>query len=376
MVHVRVPSIDKFLKPRALQKQFGELSGFCPPQGLKGSTMPLEEIEKYVSSSGSNRIFTIDMGDSDFGSRANMGRGHDYGALERGCATSFDAFFSRLSNIAVNRLNDEFSKAVCVLGSVDYTDLVKRCRGLDANVPDQRRVLIDSVTEVATRGIATMKMVMCSAGEDSKVFLVNGDHDHMTTAVGGFFEATGAQPVVVYLDIHADSRPAEDGPHSGTWCCEMFDKGWVRHAYCVGLNPLSNSGATLENMDTRGVKYEPYVWDYIKSGEMSLTQCADDVISSIHATVKPGDGIPPVILSICGDSVLGLPASAGTGTVGYSTDAVYSFIARICKNLPVTCLTVAELKTSLAPHNASLVGEFLTQVLYLFQRCVRTPKDR
>ncbi len=68
----------------------------------------------------------------------------------------------------------------------------------------------------------------------------------------------------------------------------------------------------------------------------------------------------------CGDSVLGLPASAGTGMIGYSADETYRFIAHLSSKLNVHALTVAELKTSLDPPKAALVGEFLTQCFYIF----------
>ena len=186
--------------------------------------------------------------------------------------------------------------------------------------------------------------------------------------------------------------PAEDGPHSGTWCCEIHDNDMVDSVYCVGLNPLSNSGPTVANLDRHGVVYEPYTWDAIKSGEMSMRTAADDVVANIRLRCGAMQGaaagaagaagatgsvaatpLPPIILSICGDSVLNLPASAGTSHVGYSSDEVYSFIARVCSQVPVSMLTVAELKTSLEPSKSALVGEFLTQALLLFQKCQPAP---
>lgn len=76
----------------------------------------------------------------------------------------------------------------------------------------------------------------------------------------------------------------------------------------------------------------------------------------------------PIILSICGDTVLQLPSSAGTNTIGYSSDEIYEVISILIKRLNVTCFTIAELKTSLNPNLQSNVGEFLTQCLFLYHQ--------
>jgi hypothetical protein len=114
-----------------------------------------------------------------------------------------------------------------------------------------------------------------------------------------------------------------------------------------------------------GAVYRPYTWDAIKAGETSLIQAAREISTDI---AKKYGSKRPVIVSICGDSVLHLPASAGTGTVGYSADEVYSFISVMAKKCQVSCLTIAELKTSLSPSAAPLIGEFLTQCLFAYHR--------
>ena len=120
-----------------------------------------------------------------------------------------------------------------------------------------------------------------------------------------------------------------------------------------------------------GVHYEEFTWDRIQTGATSLSAAADAVADNILSanTTDGTDALgqcKPVVLSICGDSVLGLPASAGTTTVGYPAADVYGFLARLCKRLPVVCMTVAELKTSLKPSEAASVGEFLTHALYIY----------
>jgi hypothetical protein len=130
------------------------------------------------------------------------------------------------------------------------------------------------------------------------------------------------------------------------------------------LNPLANSSLTINNLSLAEAIFQPYTWDHIKSGEITFPMIAEQIIDDIHSK-HPNS---PVVLSICGDSVLHLPSSAGTGTIGYSADEMYSFVSTISRSLPVVCLTIAELKTSLNPPSAPLVGEFLAQSLFAFQR--------
>ena len=97
-----------------------------------------------------------------------------------------------------------------------------------------------------------------------------------------------------------------------------------------------------------------------------MEQAACEIANKIKLT-NPSS---PVIVSVCGDSVLHLPSSAGTGTIGYEASEVYRFLSIICSSCNVSCVTVAELKTSLSPSAAPLVGEFLTQCLLLFHSSI------
>ncbi len=137
-------------------------------------------------------------------------------------------------------------------------------------------------------------------------------------------------------------------------------------AFLVGLNPLANSGKTIENLDSFNVDYVPYTWDNIKSGKISMELAAREIADKIKS-LNPS---APVIVSVCGDSVLHLPSSAGTGTIGYQAADVYRFLSIISASCNVSCVTVAELKTSLSPSAAPLVGEFLTQCLFVFHSAI------
>ena len=99
------------------------------------------------------------------------------------------------------------------------------------------------------------------------------------------------------------------------------------------------------------------------SGKCSLVQCAQSIVDDINASY-PGS---PIILSVCSDTVMGLPASASNHAIGYEVEGVYRFLSTISSQLQLSCFNIAELKPSLASHEGSVkaVGEFLTQSIYL-----------
>jgi orotidine-5'-phosphate decarboxylase len=46
-------------------------------------------------------------------------------------------------------------------------------------------------------------------------------------SISGFYLATGLKPVVINLDFHSDARLSLDGPHSGTWLSDAYQRGEV-----------------------------------------------------------------------------------------------------------------------------------------------------
>lgn len=367
--------VDKFLVTRPMQVNLGELGSFVLRPTASEDCGCWGDFDRMVERRcDSETIFVVDSSEDDFGSRANFGRGHVFSAFAAGCPTSYEVFVRRLANVAVNSLNEEMAHAVCLIGSIDSADLTEQCMGLHASQGQQpRAVLIDAVKEHHQRLTDVIGRVFLKGHSSAKgLYLVNGDHNHMLSAIAGVYIGTGVKPVVVYIDLHADSRPIEDGPHSGTWCSDAFANQWVEHAYVVGLNALANSGPTLQNLDNHGVSYREYTWDRLKAGDSSLDAAAREICGDIIRRRGPD---VPVILSICGDSVLNLPSSAGTGTIGYSVEEVYKFIAHVSRECKVSCLTVAELKTSLEPSGAPLIGEFLTQCLHMYHQNSRRISD-
>jgi len=74
---------------------------------------------------------------------------------------------------------------------------------------------------------------------------MNGDHNNMGYIISGFHKSRNVKPVVIYLDVHSDARVKEDGPHSGTWLTEVFDRNECEKAYVIGMSLLSNSDAAI-----------------------------------------------------------------------------------------------------------------------------------
>lgn len=112
---------------------------------------------------------------------------------------------------------------------MDFSDLAPLVRGYTASDPKERSELVSCVQTVHRRSTAVIDAVFRGAAgprgtSDSRLFFVNGDHNHMTAAVSGFVQARpkgAALPIVVNVDLHSDARPSSDGPHSGTWCAEV-----------------------------------------------------------------------------------------------------------------------------------------------------------
>lgn len=131
---------------------------------------------------------------------------------------------------------------------------------------------------------------------------MNGDHNNMAYVVQGFYEASKQKPIVIYLDVHTDARNSEDGPHSGTWLTEVFEKGYCEKAYAIGISLFSNNAATITNMDKFNVGYRNYTWDNIQSRGSShpLLDIAKEVVAEIKVKYSPTH---PIILSVCGDTV-------------------------------------------------------------------------
>ena len=108
----------------------------------------------------------------------------------------------------------------------------------------------------------------------------------MSQIVSAYAQAKKKKPIVVYLDFHSDARLIEDGPHSGTWLSEVFARDECEKAYCVGLNLLSNSEATITNLDRYKVTYLPWTWEQIQrngGANHVLPLITRQIIQEIHA---------------------------------------------------------------------------------------------
>ncbi len=168
--------------------------------------------------------------------------------------------------------------------------------------------------------------------------------------------------VVIYLDIHSDCRDPKDGPHSGTWLSQAYESDFVEKSFLVGFSEIHNNDTCVENLITFNVEFMDYTCQKIQAGETNINLCVDDIVK----TVKQYYVDNPVVLCIDGDSICGIPASAGNSFVGFPAFDVYPMIYRIAKELNVRAYHIAEIKPSLDLTKESAVGEFLMQAIYQF----------
>lgn len=231
-----------------MQINIGQLPSFAPSSTLS----TLGDISRYIQTSPQVNYFVVDSSEDDFGSRANFGRGHVHAEFQKGCLTSYEIFLKRLSNVAINSLNECFARNICVLGSIHSPDLTEACWNKSPAIDEERQILKAAVSSHHNRLSSVISQVYLSRSATilsyPHVYLVNGDHNHMLSAIEGVargFSVDGKvrlRPVVVYIDLHADSRPIEDGPHSGTWCSEAFANGWVEQVVDLKGTLLTSPG--------------------------------------------------------------------------------------------------------------------------------------
>lgn len=161
----------------------------------------------------------------------------------------------------MNKYNQDAIQSCLLVGSIDIQDLKKQCEGKNPANKEERQVLIRALQELDSRSRAVVKTVFDA---NSKLFYMNGDHNNMGYVIGGFYQSRQVKPVVIYLDIHSDARVKEDGPHSGTWLTEVFDRGECEKAYVIGMSLLSNSDASIANLEKNNVSFKDFTWDEIQ----------------------------------------------------------------------------------------------------------------
>lgn len=80
----------------------------------------------------------------------------------------------------------------------------------------------EAITELDRRASEIVKTIFDTGA--TRLYYINGDHNNMGYVINGFYQSTGIKPIVIYLDFHSDARPTEDGPHSGTWVTEAYER--------------------------------------------------------------------------------------------------------------------------------------------------------
>lgn len=267
---------------------------------------PLRDLDGtlcFLSNGKAPVISVLDASQDDIGARANFGRGNPPDG-----ETAYDQFLSKWANIQVNRYNNAALKSCLVVGQVEISDLLEKCKGLSPSNPKERAVLIECVHEQYKRAKKIVKVTLQM--KHRYLYYINGDHNNMANIISGFYEVRKVKPVVINLDFHSDARRSDDGPHSGTWLSDAYKRGEVAHSYIIGLSLLANSETVMENLEAFGTRFLDFTWDQIQmmgGSRVALPRIADLIIKDIHERFGKDY---PVLFTIDGDTVQGLPCSA------------------------------------------------------------------
>ncbi|TNV78058.1 hypothetical protein FGO68_gene13356 [Halteria grandinella] len=353
-----------YTKPRSYQIQAGQLTQlYCPLTATHPKLSKFSEQLKQASQDKPLFISVLDASQDDLGARANFGRGNP-----SHLPTAYDEFLKKVSNFQVNRHNKEALESLYLMGQVDIMDLLKECNELDPTKAEERGRMIECVDEHYQRAAKIVEccMIEGNVGKGGHLYYINGDHNNMASVVTGVYRARGVKPLVINLDFHSDARLSIDGPHSGTWLSDGYARNEIQHTYIIGLSLLSNSDACIDNLERFGVTYRSYTWDEIQmngGSRLALPSITNEVILDIERRFGK---VYPVIFTIDGDTVCGLPCSAQNEVLGYPPEDVYSMVATFTRELNVVGFTIQELKPGLDTSKNSAVGEFLANNLFLY----------
>ena len=142
----------------------------------------------------------------------------------------------------------------------------------------------------------------------------------------------------------------------------------------MGLSLLANSEACIENLERFGVRYREYTWDEVQmrgGSQRAMREISEEIVKEVKERYGEGQ---PVIFTIDGDTVCGLPCSASNEVLGYPPEDVYPMISFFAKELNLVSLSIQELKPSLDPSKNLAVGEFLANSLFLFTQTLLKSK--
>jgi arginase family enzyme len=342
-----------YTKERNNQTQIGQLPNLFIKSENSISAKDISEHLKAKKNDNEKVFAILDLSQDDIGSRANFGKGHSSPNY------SIIPFLEKLSNHPVNKLNINYINSILLLGSLDLSDLISQCENLDVNVKENRDILINSVGEVDRRTQQVCDKILQSG---SQIICLNGDNNNTFSLIASVEKAFKKKVVLIYLDLHSDCRDTNDGPHSGTWVTQAYENGLVEKAFLVGFSELHNNEACVNNLLKNNVEFVNYTAQKIQSGLTSIKSSVEEIVN----IVKYNHIGHPVVLCIDGDTVCGLPASAGNTVVGFPHFEVYPMIYKLSNELDVKAYHIAELKPSLDVSKSSAVGEFLMQATYLF----------
>lgn len=167
----------------------------------------------------------------DIGIRANLGLG--------GATDTWDFALKSLLNIQSNKFlnGTEFT----VIGSLEFPDLMEKCKNLDPKSEADLSILRESTAEIDKLVLNCIQKIK-ELGKTPIV--IGGGHNNSFGLISGSSKATNAAIPVLNIDPHADFRALE-GRHSGNGFSYAREQGYLGKYAVFGLHEGYNSASVI-----------------------------------------------------------------------------------------------------------------------------------
>ncbi len=188
----------------------------------------IESLDEISDQKSKFVIFGIK---EDIGIRANLGIG--------GAENTWDYSLKALLNIQSNKFlnGNEF----LILGSLEFTELMERCKNLDPNEIKDLECLRDCTSQIDSE----VQSIVLKIKEAGKIpILIGGGHNNAYGAIKGSSLSVREAIPVLNIDPHADFRSLE-GRHSGNGFSYARKEGFLAKYAVFGLHEGYNSSSII-----------------------------------------------------------------------------------------------------------------------------------
>ncbi|MFN0275002.1 MAG: formimidoylglutamase [Chitinophagales bacterium] len=311
--HLIIYSSQEILSRTKIRKQETKLGEKIT--SLKESENWHEEL-KNVSSQ-----FVVLGMPEDIGVRANYGRGGAYAAWK----PSLDFLINMQSNSFLS------GEEICVLGHIDFSDLMEKADLLDYKKDIGVYAARDIVTEVDAR-VEHVITKITAAGKTPVI--VGGGHNNVYPIIKGNCAGRKISSMnVINCDPHSDLRPL-NGRHSGNGFHYAFSEKFLKKYAVFGLHESYNISSALDLFakEKNHLYFETYDDIFVRESINffdALKNCIDFVSSHLTG------------IEIDLDSIQNVPVSARTPSGMLPVD-VRKYTWYCAEQLNVAYLHIAE----------------------------------